>query len=59
MPNKPPTMALVAATKAINGFNWFKLINGKIKSAKGANFCQVQRIRQLSQLIDDIVDGNQ
>lgn len=33
--------------------------NGKINSAKGASFCQVHKIKQLIQLIEAIVDGNQ
>jgi hypothetical protein len=59
MPRSPPIIAFIEATIIRRGFNWWVFINGKIRSAKGPNFCHVQRIRQFIQFIDDIVDGNQ
>lgn len=52
-------MALSEATIISISFNWWVPVNGKINSARGPNFCHVQRIRQFIQFIDDIVDGNQ
>jgi hypothetical protein len=52
-------MAFILATRTISTVVMFLLVRGNTRSAKGASFCHVARIKQLIHDIDIITEGNQ
>jgi hypothetical protein len=54
-----PPIELINKDSNIRIKNNLDLLNIKIIRVKGANFCQVDKIKQINQFIDCITDGNQ